>query len=228
MRPPSLLLAMREMRVLLEMARAATGWKSRPRYRGHARPVLVIPGFLATDVSTWPLRRHLTECGFEVYPWDLGVNRGPRGETLRMLAQRVRAIAREHDQPVQLVGWSLGGLLARVTANRTRSAVSRVVTLGSPLSGDPNCSRLGPLLRVACGAMDARKVRRLLLESERVPVTSIFSRSDGVVAWQASAHFNGDSTSIEVESSHIGMVVNPDVLDVIARQLRQPANALAG
>ena len=225
--PPSLLQTMRELRVVWEATRAATGWLSRRRHRGQARPVMVIPGFLATDTHTWPLRRHLSGCGFKVYPWELGINRGPRGDTLRKLALRVRAISQLHGEPVQLVGWSLGGLLARLTANRTQTKVSRVITLGSPLSGDPNCSRLGPLLRAVGGGLNPRKMRRLLLESQQMPVISIFSRSDGVVAWRASANCAGDDTSIEVDSSHIGMVVNPDVLDVLARQLNQPANAFA-
>ena len=146
---------------------------------------------------------------------------------LAISSKRVRAISLLHGEPVQLVGWSLGGLLARVTANRTRTTVSRVITLGSPLSGDPNCSRLGPLLRAACGGLDPRKMRRLMRESHQTPVISIFSRSDGVVAWRASANCAGDNTAIEVDSSHIGMVVNPDVLDVVARQLNLPANAFA-
>ena len=136
----------------------------------------------------------------------------------------MRAIAREHGEPVQLVGWSLGGLLARVAANRLRAHVSRVITLGSPLNGDPQCSRLSSLFERACGrSLVDRGVRRLLRESNTVPVTSIYSRTDGVVAWQASAQPEGPHTAIEVDCSHLGMVVHPHVLDLVARQLARPA-----
>jgi len=229
LQPPPLLQTVAEgPRVVWEAAKAAVALPILARKRVRAAcPVLVIPGFFASDTHTWALRKHLTDCGFAVYPWELGSNRGPRGDTLRRLAQRVRRIAREHGQPVQLVGWSLGGLLARVAANRLRTQVSRVITLGSPLSGDPQCSRLSALFERACGRRLAdRGVRRLLRESRNVPVTSIYSRTDGVVAWQASAQPEGPHTCIEVDSSHIGMVVNPEVLDLVARQLARPAAPL--
>ena len=229
LQPPALLQTVCEARVVWEAAKAAIALPRLARRRGRAaRPVLVIPGFFASDTHTWALRKHLADCGFCVYPWELGTNRGPRGDTLRQLANRVRTIAREHGEPVQLVGWSLGGLLARVAANRLRAHVSRVITLGSPLSGDPQCSRLSSLFERACGRRLAdRGLRRLLRESRTVPVTSIFSRSDGVVAWQASAQLQGPCTCIEVDSSHIGMVVNPQVLDLVANQLARPAAPLA-
>jgi pimeloyl-ACP methyl ester carboxylesterase len=230
LQPPPLLQTVAEApRAMWEAAKAAVALPVLARQRVRAAPpVLVIPGFFASDTHTWALRKHLADRGFAVYPWELGTNRGPRGDLLRRLAHRVRRIAREHGQPVQLVGWSLGGLLARVAANRLRPQVSRVVTLGSPLSGDPHCSRLSALFERACGRRLAdRGVRRLLRESRTVPVTSIYSRSDGVVAWQASARPEGPHTCIEVESSHLGMVVNPEVLDVVARQLARPAPPLA-
>ena len=225
MQPPTMLQTVREARVVWECATAAVALPLLARQRGKSqRPVLVIPGFFASDTHTWALRKHLTDCGFAAYPWEQGINRGPRGDTLRQLARRVRAIAREHGEPVQLVGWSLGGLLARVVANRLRAHVSRVITLGSPLNGNPQCSRLSALFERASGrSLVDRGVRRLLRESNTVPVTSIFSRTDGVVAWQASAQPQGPHTCIEVQSSHIGMVVNPEVLDVVARQLAKPA-----
>jgi predicted alpha/beta hydrolase family esterase len=225
--PPSLLQTAGEARVLIEAVKAAAALPFARTRRGKARPVIVIPGFLASDTSTWALRRHLADCGFTVYPWELGVNRGPQHGTLAKFARRVRSIARRHGQPVQLVGWSLGGLLARVAANRLRGQVSRVIALGSPLTGDPNCSRLAALVQQMSGrALVDRGVRRLLRESHRVPVTSIFSRSDGVVAWQASAQPQGPHRCIEVDSSHMGMVVNPAVLDVVAQQLCKPADAI--
>lgn len=229
LQPPPLLQTVAEgPRAVWEAAKAAIALPVlKRRHVRKVRPVLVIPGFFASDTHTWALRKHLADCGFTVYPWELGTNRGPRGDILRKLARRVRAIAREHGEPVQLVGWSLGGLLARVAANRLRAQVSRVITLGSPLSGDPQCSRLSVLFERACGRrLCDRGVRRLLRESRNVPVTSIYSRTDGVVAWQASAEPDGPHTSIEVDSSHLGMVVNPEVLALVARQLARPAAPL--
>jgi pimeloyl-ACP methyl ester carboxylesterase len=224
--PPSLWQALGESRVMLEAARAMVDWIGDRPQVVDAGPVLVIPGLLASDTTTWPLRRRLAERGYQVYRWELGVNRGPRPGVLRRLAARVRRLAREHGRPVQLVGWSLGGVLARVIAYRTRAYVSRVVTLGSPLSGDPSCSRLGPVFRAVCGALDPRRVRRLLRESRHVSVTSICSRNDGVVAFEASTDVGPEGQVIAVDSTHLGMVVDPQVFEVVAGKLAEPAGAM--
>lgn len=227
--PPSLLQIGREARVVWETLRAGVGWpwrKSMPAVRDRD-PVLVIPGFLANDSAMCVMRSHLASRGYAALPWALGCNRGPRGDTLAKLAQRIRRLAREHRRPVQLVGWSLGGLLARIVAARVPHCVSRVVTLGSPLTGDPKCSHLaGPLMRLCGRGPDDRYVRAMLRASARVPVTSIYSKSDGVVAWEASAYAPGPCAAIEVDSSHMGLVVNPDVLDVVATELATPAKPL--
>lgn len=215
-----------EVRVVWEALCSVMSRRPAPRARRASRLVMVIPGFLAADAHTWPIRRYLTGCGFDVHPWTLGVNCGPRGDTLKQLTRRIRELSQSHGQPVQLVGWSLGGLLARVAADRARQCVSRVVALGSPLSGDPRCTRLGPLFSAVSGRnVKDRELQRMLHRSFNVPVVSVYSRSDGVVGWQASAHPRGKCESIEVESSHLGMVVNPDVLDVVRRVLSRPASA---
>lgn len=219
LQPPSLLRAIGEVRAVWDVLRVARNWGDRPRRRAGAQAVLVIPGFLTNDLSTVALRRRLEDDGFHVYPWGLGLNRGPRDATMRQLVRRIRALSAEHGGPVHLVGWSMGGLLARVAASRARTHVSRVVTLASPLSGDPACSRLGGLLELACGWLHPRRVKRMLREAEQVEVTSIYSRNDGVVAWEASSQVPGPHSTVEVDSTHLGMVVNPDVLDTVAASL---------
>jgi pimeloyl-ACP methyl ester carboxylesterase len=221
LQPPPLMRSIGEVRALWDAVRVAARRRNlRPR-RARGEAVIVIPGFLTTDLSTLALRDRLAAEGYAVYPWGLGMNRGPRDGTLRKLAQRIRALAREHGGPVHLVGWSMGGLLARVAAARTRAQVGRVITLGSPLNGDPRCSHLGALLGVACGLLRPARMRRLLRECETVEVVSIFSRNDGVVAWEASASGAGPIRAIEVDSTHLGMVVKPEVLDTVAAQLRR-------
>ena len=234
---PSLLKTGLECRVVVEAAAALMTLPFTAQAANARGTVLVIPGFGATDASTWALRHRLGLEGYNVHAWALGRNTGPRGDTLARLARRVREIARDAREPVHLVGWSLGGVLARVAAARAPGCVARVVTLGSPLSGDPRCSRFSRLLEIACGrTLRSRHVRDMLRCAAGVPVVSIYSKSDGVVDWRASARAPGVCRAIEVESSHLGLVVKPAVLDRIVsvlardphRRSRRPCRAGGG
>jgi pimeloyl-ACP methyl ester carboxylesterase len=226
--PPALRHSARELRVVMEAVGSALFAAPKKRRRAaSSRVVMVIPGFLASDASTWMLRRYLAACGFDVHPWNLGRNRGPRGDTVARLGRRIRQLSRDTGQPVQLVGWSLGGLLARAVAARTRSCVSRVIALGSPLAGNPDDTRLGALFSAVSGRkLEERGMKELLKTSFSVPVVSVYSRTDGVVGWRSSAYPEGECEAIEVDSSHLGMVVNREVLEVVGNVLSRPAVAL--
>lgn len=216
-----------ELRLGLDLWQALWAKPPRPLKRARGEHVLVVPGFGTNDTAMALMHRRLQAQGFITHRWNLGVNLGPTAHVLRELAKRVRAVAKESGRPVHLVGWSMGGSLARAVARRVRPWVGRVVTLGSPLSGDPACSWLSALVaRCSRTPMRHRRLQRLLAQSADVPVASIFSRNDGVVHWQASASAAGSVEPIEVQASHIGMVVNPDVVDAVARALvRRPASA---
>lgn len=108
-----------------------------PEGDGHA--VLVCPGFLTSDRSTGLLRRFIRSKGYAVHGWELGRNMGPgtAGENGERLAERVISLYRASRRKVSLVGWSLGGVLAREIAKRLPDQVRQVITLGSPLSVGP-------------------------------------------------------------------------------------------
>ena len=217
--PPPLWKVAGELRVLLAIGKSALQ-RHRPRRRARGEPVLVIPGFGTSDLSTLLLRQHLAAAGFEVHPWNLGINRGPRGNVMRRLSSRIRVIARASRQRVRIVGWSLGGLMARLVAGRMPQHVGRVVALGSPLTADPDSSHLSRIYRWLGGhAPDRRTVRSLLRAAARVPVTSIYSRDDGVVAWEASAAAPGPCRRLEVEATHMSLVVDPAILEIVSREV---------
>ena len=210
----------RELRLGRDVLRAVRSARPRPQRAARGQHVLVIPGFGTNDTAMALLHRDLQARGFHTHPWNLGINWGPAPGVLRKLGARLRAIARTSGGRVHLVGWSMGGLLARTVAGRMAHLVGRVVSLGSPLSGNPDCSWLaGAVRRCAHNALRPRDLRRLLAESARMPVASIYSRNDGVVHWEASTQAPGVIESIEVSASHLGMVVNPDVFDAVARSL---------
>jgi len=222
--PSGLLLAL-EGRAWLEMGSLALAWRwlqKAPPGDGH--PVLVLPGLVAGDTSTWPLRKFLQQRGYATYPWELGLNYGPRREIVRGLVDRVRQLHREHGRPVSLVGWSLGGALACALAARMPKKIRQVVTLGSPLQAQPRATNAWRVFELVSGwSIDDPAIARIAAKPLRVPHTAILSRSDGIVNWRMSlAKDAPQSESIEVPASHFGLGVNPAVLWAIADRLAQP------
>jgi pimeloyl-ACP methyl ester carboxylesterase len=234
--PPPLALAMLELwRAGMELSAlpwAAPVLGAAPRGDGH--PVLVLPGFTAGDRSTVLLRRYLSGLGYEVHPWKLGRNYdhysvGARGGRL---AARIRAIHEADGRKVSLIGWSLGGMLAREAARHDPDSVRQVITLGSPFHGDPHASNAWRAFEAMTGQrMDSPAFARRMAAAvppPPVPSTSIFSKSDGIVAWRNCLEAPDTYTdNIEVCGSHCGLVVNPPVLYAIADRLAQPEDAWA-
>lgn len=223
-RAPGLLKMLLEARAPLEYAAslAAAPWLlTAPRGDGH--PVLVYPGFLASDFSTRPLRRLLRTLGHDVHGWDQGRNLGPRDDTIDRALRRIEDLHRSSGRKVSLVGWSLGGVYARELAKQTPQAVRCVVTLGSPFTGPAQANNAWRTYRWVRGRpTDAPQPRPELQTPPPVPTSSIYSRSDGIVAWQCSVEAAGPlSESIEVAASHAGLGVNPFALFAVADRLAQ-------
>lgn len=227
-RPPGWLRLALESRAPIEFGAslAALPWlAASPRGDGH--PVLVLPGFMASDVSTRPLRRLLRWLGHDAQGWSLGRNLGPRDSVLPALHARVRALADLHGGPVSLVGWSLGGVYARELAKALPDAVRDVVTLGTPFAGSPRSTNAWRLYQWVNGrGAPVPRGFEALRTPPPVPTTSIWSRSDGVVAWQCSVERTGPlAENIVVAASHAGLGVNPLALHALADRLAQPAGA---
>lgn len=195
--------------------------------RGDSHPVLVLPGFLAGDASTLTLRQYLGSLGYPVHGWRLGRNTGPSPQILARLDEVLRDLADVHGQAVSLVGWSLGGVYARELARRDPDRVRQVVTLASPFGlSDPQRNRTSQLfdeyshLRVEPAEVPPATPGRPV---PAVPSTAIYSRSDGIVAWQTCLVPTGPrSENVEVYASHCGMGHNPSALYVIADRLARP------
>ncbi len=194
--------------------------------RGDGRGVLVLPGLLADDVSTRPLRRFLRRLDHHVYGWGLGRNRGPTREVVDGLAQRLQYVADRTGQPVSLVGWSLGGILARELARQHPDLVNQVITLASPYMGDESMPsradgayRRGSKQHVPSDPDAREKLKRPI----PVPSTSVYSRSDGIVNWRACIEPVGPAhENIEVRAGHLGIGVDAAVLWLLADRLAQP------
>jgi pimeloyl-ACP methyl ester carboxylesterase len=186
--------------------------------------VLVLPGFLASDFSTGPLRSFLSSRGYAAEGWKLGRNLGTAGIEDRLL-ERVAALRRGHGRKVSLVGWSLGGLYARQLAKSAPDKVRCMISLGSPFAGSPKSTNAWRAYEMASGSKveEHDPFGGTLAGTPPVPTTSIFSRSDGICAWQACLNEDGpESENIEVYGSHCGLGHHPAAVYAIADRLAQP------
>jgi pimeloyl-ACP methyl ester carboxylesterase len=223
--PPSRLLQLLELRASWEFAAgiAALPWlRLAPRGDGH--PVLVLPGLVASDGSTRLLRDFLARRGYAVHGWGLGRNYGPRPGVEEAMLATIDRLHAQTGRKLSLIGQSLGGAYARLLAAQRPDAVRSVITLGSPVTGHPRASNAWRVYEFTSGksSVDPRRWKQVT-QAPLVPTTSIYSRSDGIVAWQSSLEAASANTeSIEVVSSHIGMAVHPLVLYAVAERLAQP------
>jgi pimeloyl-ACP methyl ester carboxylesterase len=202
---------------------AAYPWlRSLPRGDGH--PVMVFPGMGANDATTWPLRSFLQRLGYITQAWGQGLNFGPRRGVLERCADDIRALSQRTNQPVSLIGWSLGGLYAREMAKEQPALARCVITLGTPFTGHPKATNVWRIYEWLTGTSVGDPA---LIEQIRkpppVPTTSIYSRTDGIVSWRCSLNEPGPlAENIEVHASHVGMGMNPLALYAIADRLAQP------
>lgn len=197
--------------------------------RGDGHPVLVLPGMFGGDVSTLGLRRYLTWLNYSVSGWGIGTNVGPTEAVVSGLRARLQRLAGASGQPVSLLGWSLGGLYAHELARRAPGSVRQVVTLGSPVRLPRPTGRATSRWFDRFSHLHAAPslVARPWSEAGplRVPATSVYTRSDGVVSWQSCLLRQGKHReNIEVYGSHYGLLLNPTVLHVLAARLAQPAH----
>lgn len=217
-----------ESRALFELgAVTAASPLLRALGRGDEHPVLVLPGFLASDSSTAPLRGILQAQGYWVHPWRLGRNLGPTARIVDGMVDRLAQLHDRHDRPVSLIGWSLGGIYARRLARQHPELVRQVITLGSPfrlLDGDRSAaSALYDRLKYAHVVPDDELLANRSDEPLPVPSTAIYTRSDGVVRWWQCIESVGErSENIEVLGSHSGLGYNPAVIYAISDRLRRP------
>jgi pimeloyl-ACP methyl ester carboxylesterase len=226
--PPAALFLTEPVRWLADLSALplAMPWLlAAPRGDGHG--VLVLPGLLATDTSTVPLRQYLTWLGYQVRGWDLGRNHGPTEAVLAGLPQAVLDHAARTGGPVSLVGWSLGGVYARELARQHPGQVRHVITLGSPYAlRDTRQSRAHGTYQ-SLSHLHAEGARLPTREQTArpigVPSTSVYSRWDGIVSWQACVEPETElHQNVEVRCSHLGFGVDLATLWVIADRLAAP------
>ena len=222
--PPPLGLTLRGVAAHLVPIRPGTvaaAVKKAPRGDGH--PVLVVPSFLRSDRNTISLRRFLKGCGYEAYGWKLGINIGPTATALDGIDRLLDEIYARHGRKVSLIGHSLGGVIARELAKQYPQKVRQLILLASPIRL-PTASPLEPVYKLLSRwhRIDAAASLSELNAPPRVPVTALYTKSDGIVAWQSCVEFEGrERESIEIRGPHGTMVRNPAAWRIISERLAQ-------
>lgn len=220
-RPPATRKALGELGSPLDAARlvgALPRLATAPKGDGHL--VVDVPGWKAPEVTGAPLRGFLRRLGYDARGWGFGTNHGSTRNDIDRLAARVLEQVEETGSPASLVGWSLGGVIAREVARRHPDAVRRVITYGTPVGGPAYTTVARAYSRGSDtdGHLEARRLDET--NPIRVPVTVMFSRRDGVVAWQACIdHVTPGAEHIEIASTHLGMGFDPDVWSIVADRL---------
>jgi pimeloyl-ACP methyl ester carboxylesterase len=230
--PPHRFWTLVEGRAMMELGlfyAARPLFASLPKGDGHA--VMTLPGFMASNSSTVPMRRVLGNLGYDAHGWDSGRNIRVDNALIGRLESQLTKLAKTSGRKVSLIGWSLGGVLARELAKLHPEKVRLVISLGSPISGDRNHTHARRLFELLNGKepepmQDGRFLG--LDEAPPVPTTSIFTKTDGIVHWRGSVQHPGKAAgshpteNIQVHASHCGLGVNPSVMVAMADRLAQP------
>jgi pimeloyl-ACP methyl ester carboxylesterase len=197
---------------------------------GDGHPVLVLPGFLADDATTVLLRCHLRSLGYATRGWHLGRNIGPTPAIIRGMRQSLDDLTDEHGRRVSVIGWSLGGVYARELARVAPDQIRQAVTLGSPFRltslGQTRTARLYARYRPRHEPRYQVPPYTVTDDPLSVPSTAIYTRGDGIVAWQTCVQPAGPlRENIEVRGSHCGLGHNPAVAYAVGDRLAQPEGA---
>ena len=226
--PPSLSLLFGEARVFGDWARGAReNGRIARRHDGAGHKVVILPGFMVSE-ARMDLFRHTLDCaGYRAFGWGLGRNLGVTFDMLERLDARLDQIDREVAGTVTLVGWSLGGLIAREYAKYAPHRVARVVTMGSPFSGNPRANNAWKLYEwVAKHPVDAPPIDARLAEKPPMPTYALWSRRDGIVAPASARGLPGEADqSIEVDCSHLAFACAPEAVGAVLDVLAQPLNS---
>jgi PGAP1-like protein len=189
---------------------------------GKGQTIVVIPGLVSSDISTYVLRKYLIKLGYNAMGWEMGHNLG-RLESLPPLIEKVGNLSKNQNQKIILIGWSMGGIFAREVAKAIPGNINKVITIGSPFGNvnAPNHAKWVYDLLNDEKDLDHHIVNQIHMPAP-VPTTALYSKVDGMVPWQACMEHeeNENYKNIEINSSHFGMGANPNVMKVVGDILR--------
>jgi pimeloyl-ACP methyl ester carboxylesterase len=230
--PPALGYAIAELpRALFELVcllPAHPFLKRAPRGDGH--PVITLPGYRSDDTAMLAMRRYLARWGYAPYPWGLGANLGIGSQRIdyeKRMLEKLENVTEKHGERATLIGWSQGGVIAREVAKQRPDLVRQLIVLGSPLADAPEATTVFRIFKKTSSEEITNELMSMMREvASPLPnlrCICIYSNSDGIVSADIAQDLVSPNVeNIRVTSSHLGMVVNPMVLFIIADRLSQP------
>jgi pimeloyl-ACP methyl ester carboxylesterase len=220
---PTFLKSLNELRILYDISKSlSVGFFTKMRQSKFQRKIILLPGFGMGENSMKLLQMRLNRCGHQTMTWGLGKNHGKVTPLLSAFGQRLSQVFETEKSPLDLIGWSLGGYIAREAARDNPKAVRQVITLASPSIGGPKYTLCGRFYERSGWNLDIieSNVKQRFETPIQVPIVSIFTRSDGVVSWEACLDkWSPDVHHIEVHASHMGMPFSMEVLQRITENL---------
>ncbi len=184
---------------------------------------MVFPGWSTSDLFMLPIRSGLRTVGHTTVGWGFGFNSGDVEGMLPSIANSVAHHVSTAGKPIVLLGWSLGGVLAREIARDHPELVREVITLATPVFGGPKYTRGAKAYSDEhVDYLDARVALRNRIPIER-PITAMYSKADAIVDWRACIDtFSPNVENIELTSPHVGITIDPDAWEIIATRLARP------
>ena len=220
--PPPLRLLAGELDVLLEPVRRpfrklAIAPATTPR------TVMLLPGFATHPVRMRYLARQLERAGHKVKRWGMGFNLGPTQENLAFLEARLEEVHARYGRDVVLVGWSLGGLFARELAKRRPELVAKVVTMGTPFSGNPRANNAWRIYQFVAGhRVDQPPIETVVAEKPPVETVALWSPRDGIVSARSSRGLTHErDRAVALRCTHIGFSYSPEAVHAVLGELER-------
>jgi pimeloyl-ACP methyl ester carboxylesterase len=193
----------------------AVGSGARPR------TVMLLPGFATHPVRMRYMAQQLEKAGHTVKRWGLGFNLGPTAENVGQLEARLLEISERYGDRVVLVGWSLGGLFARELAHRHPDRVAKVITMGSPFSGNPRSNNAWRIYQFVAGhRVDQTPVEREIASKPPVETVAFWSARDGIVSPRSSRGRSGErDRAVALRCNHLGFSSSKECIEAVLREL---------
>ncbi len=225
LRPPNRLAQFSELALPLDFVGFGIQW---PRVvtapKGDGRPVFLIPGYGGSELSMRPLKSFLNRINYDVFDWGLGRNQGSVDRDI----ERFTAVAKDQyeandRQPLTLIGWSLGGIIAREVARLSPDMVREVITMGTPIIGGPKYTspgqRYAKSAQINLDQFELEVHQRNSIGFDQ-PLTVLYSNRDGIVGPDIARDiYNPQARNIRVDGGHLGLGFNPKVWRIIADTL---------
>lgn len=223
---PKLSLLLGEVTAPLEAAKLAASWSFLPNKDvGQGQTVLLLPGFGTNTSSMSVIKRYLNKIGFKAQHWRAGFNHGDIGKLMPQVLDDIRELSQKTGGPIKLLGWSLGGYLAREAAREVQQSVSRIVTLGSPVVGGPKYTAMKPLYDLRGTDVDSVEKSTLKRFENPIvcPIVALYSKRDSIVSWQACIdRFSPNVEHIEVKATHMAMGISKEIIELLPYALGNP------